>query len=332
MAYKISIIVPVYNVEAYLQECLDSVSCQTYDGYECLLVDDGSTDASGRMCDARAKADPLHFRVLHKPNGGLSSARNYGMERATGDYIVFIDSDDFWCDAAFLSNLARCIEASGADVVQYGVRKYSTAQSCFTSGGNRNVEYLNGMTGSELLSELVASNNLQISAYSMALSREFVLSRGLFFVEGIKSEDIEWSLRLFSEAPTWHFMDDEVYAYRQNREGSITASIDYAHIVNYVNIIMSSLAVIDGCDGSSRSALLSYLLYHVLIVVGLAYRTPITPSQRSEVLSQMEDVFKRNVKGHALNKKVKVASRLARVIGCPATFRLVGLYLKNRGR
>lgn len=90
----VSVVVPVYNVEAYLERCVRSVLAQTFSDFELLLIDDGSTDASGAMCDAFTKED-ARIRVIHKPNGGLSDARNVGIEAAAGDYIEFVDSDDY---------------------------------------------------------------------------------------------------------------------------------------------------------------------------------------------------------------------------------------------
>ena len=92
---KVSIIVPVYNVEHYLEECIKSVIEQTYKNIELILVDDGSTDKSGKICDNYSSLDE-RIIVIHKNNGGLSSARNVGLEAAQGRYIIFIDSDDYW--------------------------------------------------------------------------------------------------------------------------------------------------------------------------------------------------------------------------------------------
>ena len=89
----VSIIVPVYNVEKYLQACLESLACQTYPELEIILIDDGSTDSSGKMCDEFAQKDP-RFKVVHQANGGLSNARNHGIQLAQGDYLTFVDSDD----------------------------------------------------------------------------------------------------------------------------------------------------------------------------------------------------------------------------------------------
>jgi len=99
----LSVIVPVYNVEAYVARCVESILNQTYKNLEVILVDDGATDASGAICDTFAAQDP-RVRVIHKENGGLSSARNAGLETATGEYITFVDSDD-WIEGDALEKL-----------------------------------------------------------------------------------------------------------------------------------------------------------------------------------------------------------------------------------
>lgn len=112
----ISVIVPVYNVEDYLSGCIDSIIGQTCRGIEIILVDDGSTDSSGQICDEYAQKD-ARIRVIHKQNGGISSARNRGLDVARGEYISFIDSDD-WVEPDFLEVLLRLLLDYDADVSQ----------------------------------------------------------------------------------------------------------------------------------------------------------------------------------------------------------------------
>lgn len=106
----ISVVVPVYNVEAYLEECLDSILVQTYHDIEIILVDDGSSDRSGQICDEYASKDN-RIKVIHKENGGLSSARNFGIDNSTGEYIAFVDSDD-WIDNYMFESMLHEIEKS----------------------------------------------------------------------------------------------------------------------------------------------------------------------------------------------------------------------------
>lgn len=112
---KISVIIPVYNVEKYLNKCVDSVVAQTYQNLQIILVDDGSTDGSSKICDAYAEADS-RITVVHKQNGGLSSARNEGMKIADGDYVTFLDSDDYVSPTAY-EELYKLIENSTSDTI-----------------------------------------------------------------------------------------------------------------------------------------------------------------------------------------------------------------------
>ena len=119
---EISIIIPVYNVEDYLERCLQSIMCQDYDSYEVIMVDDGSKDASASICDTYAAKD-VRFKVLHKQNGGVSSARNAGIGLAEGKYVMFVDSDDALVDGA-LRYMSSAAEACDADFVVGGFKIY----------------------------------------------------------------------------------------------------------------------------------------------------------------------------------------------------------------
>jgi glycosyltransferase involved in cell wall biosynthesis len=124
----ISIIVPVYNTEKYLDQCIQSILSQTYTDFELLLIDDGSTDSSGAICDRYAEQDS-RVRVFHKPNGGVSSARNLGLDNAKGEWVTFCDSDD-WVYDYWLQNFAD--SSDDVDIVCQGVElDYSRMVNCF---------------------------------------------------------------------------------------------------------------------------------------------------------------------------------------------------------
>ena len=105
---RLSIIIPVYNVEQYLQNCVQSVITQTYQDLQVILVNDGSTDSSGILCDQLAQQDS-RIQVVHKENGGLSDARNAGLRVATGEYVLFLDSDDYYADNHVLDALVNTL-------------------------------------------------------------------------------------------------------------------------------------------------------------------------------------------------------------------------------
>lgn len=118
----ISVIVPIYNVQQYLPECIDSILAQTYKNLEIILVDDGSPDSCPQICDDYAKRDD-RIKVIHKPNGGLSDARNHGIRSATGEYLLFIDSDDFYDDRDGIWQLVNIlIKYPDTDIVFFAER------------------------------------------------------------------------------------------------------------------------------------------------------------------------------------------------------------------
>ena len=121
-----SIVVPIYNVEKYLRQCVDSILSQTFTDYELILVNDGSNDGSGTICDDYAKQDS-RITVVHKPNGGLSDARNAGTAVAKGEYIVYIDSDDYVISDDFLAEIYN--QANDADIVLYKHQKFMDGEN-----------------------------------------------------------------------------------------------------------------------------------------------------------------------------------------------------------
>ena len=118
---EISVIVPVYNVDNYIEQCVESVVNQKYSDFELLLIDDGSKDRSGKICDRYAEND-ARIKVVHQQNKGVSVARNVGVALSTGKYITFLDSDD-WLDQDFLETAVNLISTANADILVYGKRR-----------------------------------------------------------------------------------------------------------------------------------------------------------------------------------------------------------------
>lgn len=137
----ISVVVPIYNVERYLSKCIDSIINQTYCNFELILVDDGSTDNSGMICDKYAETD-IRIKIIHKKNGGLSDARNVGISLANGDYITLIDSDDY-IDSKFLENFINIIRKQDADLIVTGLIDFYDSDKNVSAKNSSEFEILN---------------------------------------------------------------------------------------------------------------------------------------------------------------------------------------------
>lgn len=145
---KISIIIPVYNVEKYVYQCLESIMNQTYENWEAIVVDDGSLDNSGSICDAFSKKD-LRFHIIHQKNGGIAAARNSGLNYATGKYITFLDSDDFIVPDLFQKALG-VLTRTNADLVQWDVNFHHDPEYSMIKNGNKiESEYTEIITDTE---------------------------------------------------------------------------------------------------------------------------------------------------------------------------------------
>ena len=225
---KISVIIPVYNKISYIATILKQVKEQSFTDFECLLIDDGSTDGSGEICDKYAALDS-RFMVFHIPNGGVSHARNVGLDAVRGEYITFVDSDDSIQDS-YLENLWRCVSESNADLVISGFEKVSADGTVLktviprSQGTVRFQELLRGF----------AAEQLETGIFGCCVSKLFrrELADGIHFDESLKlAEDFDFYLNLYETIETVHLDDHAYYQYLQDAENSTgnTASekIDY---------------------------------------------------------------------------------------------------------
>lgn len=228
---KLSFIVPVYNVEQYLRMCVDSLLAQDYESYEIILVDDGSPDDCPQICDEYALAHP-NIRVIHQKNGGLSAARNAGLREAKGEYVCFVDSDDYWVGNV-LGGLMAQIERDRLDVLRFNYQNVRIVESresraeseyevfCPNKAQKRDVDYNESVVdGETFLNERLGP---------MCYAVMFILRRDLLtnclFTEGIYFEDVDWTPRMILNAKRIASTPKIVYNYLW-RSGSITLPTD----------------------------------------------------------------------------------------------------------
>ena len=226
---RFSVIVPVFRVEKYIEECLDSIRRQSFEDFECIMVDDGSDDRCPEICDDFAARD-TRFKVIHKANGGPVSARKAGAEAAEGDYIVCVDGDDF-VDAALLQTLHGIIEEHSPDSVIYGANRYTDhAEGSFCS--NVPVGYYSGEALETIFDAFlydpdvkgINDGSILFYMWCKCVKRQQYIACQRAVDESISNgEDVVFTLRWKSETHCACFTDYCGYFYRSN-EGSLERS------------------------------------------------------------------------------------------------------------
>ncbi len=220
---KVSIIVPVYKVEQYLEQCIESVLAQTMQDFQLILVDDGSPDSCPEICD-RYVAQDNRITVIHKANGGLSSARNAAYEKATGAFIFFLDSDDY-LESHALDNLLDAQQKSNADIVIgnyfYTFEAHEKAAAQFASEIT--------LTGYQALEKLV---NCQIQNFAWGKLIKTDLAKKHFFPEGKLFEDHYWAHSVLSEAEVVFVSSQPILHYRQR-----PSSISYSYTLDRLDMV-----------------------------------------------------------------------------------------------
>lgn len=217
---KVSIIVPVYNVEHELSRCVDSILNQSYTNIEVILVDDGSTDRCPSICDAFVMKD-RRVRVIHKPNGGLSSARNAGLREASGEWILYVDSDDY-----ILNDSCERLIAVGAkydcDIVSAdAIREFNGGREYMVHGSLADGKCY---PSRDFIIKTVKPCEWYAPAWLNLYKRSFLIENNLFFVEGLLHEDMEMQPRVFLAAKTVAYCAYPFYRYVDRASSIMNAS------------------------------------------------------------------------------------------------------------
>jgi len=234
-----SIIIPVYNVENYLKQCLESILLQTYSHYEIILVNDGSTDSSAEICKQyQKKYSRIH--LIEKSNGGLSDARNVGLLLSSGDFVIFTDSDDFWIGDQVLSDIKDLIQISNPDIIIHEESRYFSPKDITCKYSQRFLKNGSGNFMRDAL-QLVYYDLFVACACDKIIRRSLLIDNELFFPLNRKSEDIEWTGRLIDYVNTYSIYDKSFYMYRKGREGSITSSVNEKHIMDVYEMVKNGI-------------------------------------------------------------------------------------------
>ena len=223
MSARVSVVIPVYNVERFLNEFVDSFLNQTYSDFEIILVDDGSTDGSGKLCDDYLSVDN-RIKVIHRENGGLSAARNTGMDAATGDYIYFLDSDDY-IESVTFEHLVHTAKTDDADIVFFdGYIFYTDCEDDGNTYGYTRKKHYQTDTGKTVLEELLINEEYR-TAVPLTFYKAHYLQKSIIrFYEGILHEDELFTFQTFIANGTVAHCHEKLYARRIRPASIMTAS------------------------------------------------------------------------------------------------------------
>jgi glycosyltransferase involved in cell wall biosynthesis len=280
---RFSIIVPVYNVEKYLEECLQSILSQSFNDYELILVNDGSTDKSSIICE-NYKIKHSKIKYIYKNNGGLSSARNEGLLNSIGDYIIFTDSDDFWKGQDVLLKLNEIIINEKPDVILHEETRYYSTIDFFYDDNIKKIKTKSNDFKKNSL-ELIYNEVYVACAWDKIVKREILINNNLFFPLNRKSEDIEWCVKLLGFISKYSLFNYSFYYYRQSNTNSITKNIDYKHVLDVFQMIKNSLEGRKNRNDSEKKAIENFLTINYVTLLMNYYVIPI--SHRTKIKSEI---------------------------------------------
>ena len=319
----LSIIVPIYGVEQYLEKCVDSLLNQDIPSseYEIILVDDGGHDKCPQICDRYAEAHN-NIRVVHRENGGLSAARNSGIEVAQGKYVMFVDSDDY-AETNVLNGLLAQVERDNLDVLRYRLQYvnpqyevYNPYKSDPFKGNDYSKEPIDGV------SFLNTRMNTQCYAWQFILKRE--LLDGCIFTHGIYFEDTDWTPRMLCRAKLVASTETVVYNYLV-REGSITNAVNKSKQKKVLDDKMRLIETMQkqasklrecGKDGLWFNRMVADTVISIITMLGILFY-----NERKKYLTQLKSLSVYPIQSRIMK---------ARLINICPTMAVKFIHLKNR--
>jgi glycosyltransferase involved in cell wall biosynthesis len=316
-----SVIVPVYNVEKYLHECVDSVLSQTFEDFELILVDDGSNDNSGAICDEYEKKDS-RVTVIHKQNGGQSTARNEGVKNARGEYALFIDSDDMFADNSVFEQIKNKI-TKNTDIVVFRYFKYfedGRKDSC-----GINLSEITTDDKTEFIKQLVKRDAFFCSCWSKCTKISILKDNNIEFDTSLSCEDMDWYYNVVLKAEHFEVIDKPFVYYRQ-RANSVTSSFKKKSITDYIYTIQKWGGIFKEMENQDEKAVMLSSLAKLYCNLLISY---------SAHTSQLKDCKKQIFSfkwllGYNLNPRTKIISKFAKLFGLSFTCTALKILQKVR--
>lgn len=325
---KLSVIIPVYGVERYIEQCVCSVLNMNYLDMEIILVDDGSPDNCPVMCDDFARRDS-RIKVIHKENGGLSSARNAGIREAKGEYLIFLDSDDWWNERVDLTEVMEKVYSNTVtEMFLFSSLDYIEGDGFYKRKEHYCLGEIDTSTIVNYCESILKNGNFEVAAYTKILRTDFIKKNDLYFYEGIVCEDSEWMLRVLRVIKKVQIIDVDLYIYRFGRPGSIVNTIKLKNIQDILFIVKTTLEFYKTKEDAIKKYELDYCSY--LWFCALANSRRCCREERCVLKDKFKDTVQ--ICRFASSPKTKKAYRVFKVLGYNLTSIILSKYinLKNK--
>lgn len=319
---KISVIIPIYKVEDYLRQCIDSVLSQDYSDFEIILVEDGSPDNCGKICDEYALNTKV--KVVHQTNMGISVARNNGLECAEGDWIMFLDSDDFLIKNDVLSQMVEFIQPE-VDMIWGGYITYFEKNNSYVKTTPINASGI--INTASALDTYCKAGVFPISAWGKLIRKSFLEYNKIVFLKGVLSEDIDWFCSFIDKTNYVGIYNNDIVAYRQ-RDHSISKTTSLSKIENIVDMISQWSTYYSTSKSDLSDIMLSFLAYELSIVMALSVE--LNREGQKEVKCKVADLLW--LFQYTKNPKVKKVSLLYKMLRYNMTSILLHKYIESKCR
>ncbi len=315
MSCFFSVIIPVYNTEKYLNQCVTSILTQTFEDLQVILVDDGSTDNSPKICDELAAKDP-RVSVVHKQNGGLSSARNAGIRASKGEYVMFLDSDDYFTSNACALKLYTELKNDPCDVLLFKSLKYYEEKDSYVDYyGDYDLKYFQKRDPNEVFYYMVKEHKQFACACNRAIKRDIFSNGDLFFEEGVTAEDIEWSVKLFKKIKSANAVNENVHVYRQGVSTSITASLSPKKFESLSGIVTRLIEEYEDKNDAFSLNVKRFMAFEYAIL--LLNTSCLDNYAEYKHLTKYDHIFK-----YSTDKKTKITKLIYKVFGFNGLMRI----------
>lgn len=317
---RISIIIPVHNGAATLDRCLSSILTQTFGDYQVVIVDDGSTDATLAMARDYASRDS-RFTVVSEACRGPGAARNRGFSLARGEYVVYMDADDYWLRTDLLQQLAERIDHRPADVYMYQMAKVKEDGSILQRYSKPPFSRADTVLAlDDVYEDLVRDGQTLAAAWNKCVRRELLRQKGIRFREDVLAEDIDWVLQLFSHVQTICLLNIRAYAYTQHQAVSRSTRSDGPN--DLVTIVSDWARRLEAGGVSHRRAVAGVLAFEYGICMGNHHL--LNPRSRKRMRENVR------LLDWGLDSKTRMIRWVCKLLGYHLTSAAVRLYLTAR--